>query len=168
MIDSLISLIRYSFILLLFLFLFKIVRLMVIDLRSLTRSGKIASKAKSVRMEEPDPLVEYKESRSPVELVVLEGNNQLYHVGQALQLRKNVTIGRGVDNNIVITGQKISNHHARIWEERSQWWIEDLGSKNGTFINDILIKKPISLANGDKIGMGEFVFRFVRWNYEVQ
>lgn len=46
-----------------------------------------------------------------------------------------VTIGRGVDNDIDLDDQRVSRHHAVLWAEQGGWWVRDLESANGTFIN---------------------------------
>jgi hypothetical protein len=44
-------------------------------------------------------------------------------------------IGRARDNTIVVEDETVSNHHARLSYMEARWWLEDLGSKNGTLLN---------------------------------
>jgi len=56
--------------------------------------------------------------------------------------------------NLPLEDQIVSRRHARITRDpKGAWWIEDLQSKNGTFVNDELIKRT-RLASGDRIGIG--------------
>jgi serine/threonine-protein kinase len=59
---------------------------------------------------------------------------------------------------------KVSRRHARIWREGEAFLVEDLGSVNGTVINDIIRlepRHPRSLDSGDRIRMGETTLHFL-------
>jgi len=70
-----------------------------------------------------------------------------------------VTIGRGIDNTIVLADPLISRHHAEIVLQGGKWVIRDLGSANGTFVNGQPVVGPHVLNPGDMIGMGPALFR---------
>lgn len=72
---------------------------------------------------------------------------------------KDLTIGRGADSAVVLPDNAISIHHSRIFKKADAYFIEDLGSSNGTFVNGIRIKKQ-QLKDGDKIRIGTSVFRY--------
>jgi DNA-binding response OmpR family regulator len=61
------------------------------------------------------------------------------------------TIGRWEDNNIVVDDRWVSRYHARIRRENDHYVIEDLSSKNGTFVNGRRISEPTVLADGDQV-----------------
>lgn len=63
-------------------------------------------------------------------------------------------IGRAVDCTIRLTDETVSAHHARLSYQGKQWWLEDLGSKNGTMVNDFSIEGPIIVTDGDCISLG--------------
>jgi DNA-binding response OmpR family regulator len=65
--------------------------------------------------------------------------------------RSVAAIGRGEDNDVVIPDRWISRHHAEVRRERDRYVLYDLGSKNGTFLNDTAVTKPVPLENGDRI-----------------
>ena len=66
-----------------------------------------------------------------------------------------VGLGRVSGNAIVVQESKVSRQHAVIRRDRGMFWIKDLGSKNGTFINGVKIAaEPHSLQNGDRIELG--------------
>ncbi len=62
-----------------------------------------------------------------------------------------VTIGRSVNNEICIHEQHVSRQHAVISYQYGLFMISDLGSANGTYVNDQLLEEPFPLASGDNI-----------------
>ncbi|MGB7537551.1 MAG: FHA domain-containing protein [Anaerolineales bacterium] len=70
------------------------------------------------------------------------------------------SIGRGVENDIVITSKRISREHARLLRKDRKTVLEDAGSTNGTFLNDEQIREPVELADGDRISIGDVTFVF--------
>ncbi len=64
-------------------------------------------------------------------------------------------IGRAPDNTLVIDENTVSSHHARLSYQQGQWWLEDLGSKNGTGVNDIDVADPLVVTFGDRIRLGK-------------
>lgn len=70
-----------------------------------------------------------------------------------------ITIGRAPENDLVIQDGSISRYHAKIHREADTWRITDLGSKNGTHVNDV--GAPVSpLSDGDAILLGKFPMTF--------
>jgi len=81
--------------------------------------------------------------------------------GQQHELDKDiVTIGRAIENDIVVTSKRVSREHARIRREGRKLLLEDLGSTNGTFLNDERVAAPLELRDGDQVAVGEVVFTF--------
>jgi pSer/pThr/pTyr-binding forkhead associated (FHA) protein len=70
------------------------------------------------------------------------------------------SIGRGVENDIVITSKRVSRGHARLLRQERKTTLEDAGSTNGTFLNDEQIRGPVDLADGDRITIGDVTFVF--------
>jgi hypothetical protein len=64
------------------------------------------------------------------------------------------SIGRAQGNTIVIDDGFISSHHVLINLREGQWWLEDMGSRNGTFLNDHHLVEPAVISWGDIIVMG--------------
>jgi len=73
-------------------------------------------------------------------------------------------IGRGGEAQIVIQSSWISRHHARIVVGEHGVTIEDLGSKNGTFVCDQMIDQPTRLCDGDVLRIGDHRFEFRSWD----
>lgn len=70
------------------------------------------------------------------------------------------TIGRGADCDLAVTDSAISRKHARIELRAGSYMISDLGSTNGTFVNDERVDKRL-LANGDFLRIGSHIFKFL-------
>jgi pSer/pThr/pTyr-binding forkhead associated (FHA) protein len=71
-------------------------------------------------------------------------------------------IGRELDNDIVVRADGfVSRYHAWITFEREHYWIEDLGSTNGTMLNGEPLERRELLASDDKIKIGESELTFV-------
>jgi len=69
-------------------------------------------------------------------------------------------IGRGTDTSIWIDAPGVSRHHARIIISGHEAMIEDLGSKNGTYVAGERVTAPRRLDDGDQIRLGSVVLRF--------
>ncbi len=76
-------------------------------------------------------------------------------VAQRFPLRPVTSLGRIPSNTIVLEGGYISAEHALITRRGQQWWLEDLGSRNGTRLNNLPITEPVVLTSGDLITLGE-------------
>lgn len=76
--------------------------------------------------------------------------------GKILELHQDeITIGRDVSNEIVISDPEVSRRHARLVEQREGYVIEDLGSTNGTFVNGQRLMGPHLLRPGEVVMFGE-------------
>ncbi|MBI5496904.1 MAG: GGDEF domain-containing protein [Deltaproteobacteria bacterium] len=90
-------------------------------------------------------------------LVVIYGKE----LGKRYPLDKlQVTIGRGPDNDIICDMDNVSRSHAKIFTSQSGVFVEDQGSTNGTFVNDLEIKRE-KLRSGDLIKVGGAIFKFL-------
>jgi DNA-binding response OmpR family regulator len=69
-----------------------------------------------------------------------------------------ITIGRAVENSIVITSKRVSREHARIRREGRRWYLEDLRSSNGVFLNEERVLSAMELRDGDHIHIGDVTF----------
>lgn len=88
-------------------------------------------------------------------LVALDGG----HAGRRFTLDSTFLVGRGPFNHVVLDDVRISRQHAKIASEPGGHVVYDLGSSNGTFVNDNPIKRH-ALAYGDLVRFGPFRFRF--------
>ncbi|MCR4405713.1 MAG: FHA domain-containing protein [Anaerolineae bacterium] len=89
-------------------------------------------------------------------MVVAAGETPLLP-GQRLPLAPLTSLGRAVTNTVVIPDAFASAQHALLTWRAGRWWLEDLGSKNGTLLNDepIPANGPVVVGPGDVIGIGQ-------------
>ncbi len=78
-----------------------------------------------------------------------------------------VLIGRTSECDVVLYDPGVSRKHARIFNEGEEYFVEDMGSSNGTKVNGSIIKKK-QLADGDAISLGPVVFNFAGIVLEVE
>ena len=64
------------------------------------------------------------------------------------------SIGRAQGNTVVIDDSYVSSEHLLITHRGKQWWLEDLGSRNGTLLNDLWLTEPVVISAGDVIVLG--------------
>ncbi|HAF22537.1 MAG TPA: hypothetical protein DCK93_06420 [Blastocatellia bacterium] len=78
-----------------------------------------------------------------------------YATREVLLDRGLVTIGRALDNTISLEDDSnVSRYHAEIEKRGEEFWVSDLGSSNGTTVNDVVVELDQPLQNGDLIGVG--------------
>jgi hypothetical protein len=131
---------RLLFLALLYLFLFGIARTLLRDLRAAAT--------------EPD--VELGR------LVVVASPADEPKLGTTLALDVITTLGRDVNNAIVIDDQFASAEHAVLTFRGRTWYVEDLGSTNGTFVNGSRMEGVAPLGYGDELQLGQVRLRLER------
>jgi serine phosphatase RsbU (regulator of sigma subunit) len=72
-----------------------------------------------------------------------------------------IVIGRAATAAIVIADTRVSRQHARIVRRNGDWWVEDLGTRNGTLLNGELMAGAVKLAPGDRLDIGDSIVRFM-------
>jgi parallel beta-helix repeat protein len=80
--------------------------------------------------------------------------------GREFDLSDLVHIGRTEDNEIVLDDPEVSRRHASISRRQADYILEDLGSSNGTFLNEQQIAEPSILRDGDRVRVGSTTFIF--------
>lgn len=95
--------------------------------------------------------------KSGPRLVMLygEGNEVVFPIHQ-----NRTTIGRDITNHIILRDEKISKQHAAIVKEAEAYWIADLKSRNGVFVNGQQVSDRKRLMDGNLIKLGFTIFRF--------
>lgn len=68
-----------------------------------------------------------------------------------------ISIGRDPSSDCPIEDMTVSTQHARLSYHHNQWWVEDLGSTNGTYLNQEPVSTPLVLTVGDQIRCGQVV-----------
>jgi two-component system cell cycle response regulator len=91
-------------------------------------------------------------------LVALYGTS----IGKKHELTHGLTtLGRDPLATIILEADSVSRQHARIEIERGETWISDLGSTNGTFVNDVPVTSRQRLTSGDLLRIGDVIFKFL-------
>lgn len=72
---------------------------------------------------------------------------------------RDVFVGRGSDNTITLNAESVSRRHARVFLHEGAWHVEDLGSTNGTRVNNSKVDRR-ALADGDTVAFGRVCYKF--------
>ena len=132
--------VRILFLVLLYLFLFGIARALLRDLRAAAR----------------EPTIELGR------LVVVASPAGEPPAGTTLPLDAITTLGRDVNNAVVVDDQFVSAEHAVLTFRGRTWYVEDLNSTNGTFVNGSPVDGVAPLGYGDEIQLGQVRLRLER------
>jgi pSer/pThr/pTyr-binding forkhead associated (FHA) protein len=81
---------------------------------------------------------------------------------RSARLDGSTTIGRSVECELRLDDTYVSQQHARIFDRSGNWYVEDLGSTNGTFVNEQKLVAPAMLTPGDKIRVGTTIVELRR------
>ena len=143
LLDLLILALRIVLVALLYLFLASVMRMAASGLRP-----------RRTREVEPVPVP------VPVlSLVVLESGSSDLVPGQAVELTDAAILGRAERADVVLADPAVSSEHARVSRVGRAWVISDLGSTNGTRLNDRRVDGDVPLAHGDVVALGNVRFR---------
>jgi len=132
---------KYIFIIIIYLFILTIIRMIYLDIRSMKQVDNIKDAAYLKVVNRLDSL---------------NFKMQEYYI-----LKNKIDIGRSSKNDIVIKDNFVSKNHARIFESEGSYFIEDLSSANGTYLNGQELTNIVELRDGDNIGVGFIQFIFV-------
>ena len=134
-VDVLIFALRILFVALLYLFLVFVMRF--------AARGVRASGMPSVR------------SRPELKLVVVEPGSTSLTAGDVLSVPDGAMFGRSDSADVVLADTAVSAEHARLERAGRRWIVRDLGSTNGTRVNDARVQhQPVKLAHGDVLTLG--------------
>lgn len=137
----LLAVLRLAFVGLIYLFLFLVLRATVSEMAAVARG------------------MAYREGTTAEARLVLEdGADSSLVAGESWLLRPMTAIGRTAKNDIVIDDPHVSAHHAELRFERGHWWLRDLGSKNGTWLNDEPVRAVVAMRHGDVLQCGRVRF----------
>jgi hypothetical protein len=143
---------KVAFLVVLYVFIWRIVRTASKDLR-LPQESFILDPEQAAALRRPEEF-------QTGELVVLK--SPALAEGERHQLNSApLTIGRSLDNDVSLDADTFaSTQHARVEPRRDGVWLEDIGSTNGTFLNGAQVSRPRRLTPGDVIRVGETDLRF--------
>lgn len=141
---------QYTLVILLYYFLYKVVKMIYLDLKT---PALLASEISG------QPFVEYKSDRA--RLTVIESTEAAL-AGQCYLIEETLTIGRNDHNDVIIHDNFTSHEHACVTKIKKNYWLYDLSSTNGTFLNGNRVGKEEALKDGDLIKIGTVTFKFAR------
>jgi FHA domain-containing protein len=153
-VEGVLLLLKIAFLVLLYLFIWRIVRTASKDLRLPQESfilGPQQAEAAGLRQRTTHHFGRLVVVNSPA----LDENEEFVVDSQT------ITIGRGSQNTIPLDDDEFASaSHARIEPRQDGVWVEDAGSTNGTFLNGIKLSRPRKLTAGDLVRVGETDFRY--------
>jgi hypothetical protein len=138
---------RFGFLLLLWLFIFAAFRVVRADLFG-GRTGRVAS----VPPRAAAVVGKKRGHRGPKTLVVTAGPLTGTKITPGDQP---ILIGRADDSTLVLTDDFASSRHARLTNRGGKWYVEDLGSTNGTYLDQQRVQGPLLVGPGQPIRIGQ-------------
>jgi pSer/pThr/pTyr-binding forkhead associated (FHA) protein len=156
-VQTVLLVLKICFLVLLYVFIWRIVRSASRDVRMPQESFILApSQAASLGLSRQQPDV------AMGSLVTLKSS--ALEEGARFDLNgRTLTVGRSASNDIRLDGDEFASaHHARIEPRGDGVWVEDVGSTNGTYINGTRVARAQKLAPGDVVRIGETDLRYDR------
>ena len=152
-VDTALLILKIAFLVLLYLFIWRIVRTASRDLRLPQESFILAPSREGGLATAPPPI------RSG-RLVVVKSPE--LDEGTDFELNSaQLTVGRGGQNDIPLSADEYASaRHARFEPRQDGVWVQDLGSTNGTYLNGTRLERPRRLAIGDIVRVGETDLRY--------
>lgn len=150
--DPVLTLLKYVFLALLYLFFLRVLRAVWVE----TREPKAVALAPPTPMAPTGPAAPGVDGANrpvgPERLVVVSPEAMK---GHEFPVANEMTVGRAGGCAVLLTADTfVSQLHARLFRRDGDIFVEDLGSTNGTFLNGKKVSAPVSIRKGDKIQFG--------------
>jgi hypothetical protein len=155
--ESLLTILKFCLLALLYLFFARVIRAVWAELRAPAPAAVAAAPAAgAAKRRGRDP----RAAASAAQLTVVEPPDQK---GRSFPVGEEVTIGRAAGCGIALGDDTyVSQLHARVFARDGALFVEDLGSTNGTFVNRKKVGAPISIRRGDRIQVGQTVLEVAK------
>ena len=151
--ESVLTILKYCFLALIYLFLLRVVQVVLREMRTPKPAGPGDGVAA------PTPAAARRRS-SALRLRMLEPASR---EGETIPVGDELTVGRGGGCGIVLADdQFVSTVHARVFRRGDEVFVEDLGSRNGTFVNGHQVDGTMRLRRGDRVQFGQTVAELQR------
>ncbi len=154
--DTLLTILKFCFLAILYLFFIRVLRAVWAELRGVSAPAPAAAAPAPRRA--PAPRGPWG-NRNGTRLRVVEPADRR---GSTYELGEELTLGRAGGCQVTIDDTYVSQLHARLFLREGQYYVEDLGSTNGTYLNGVPLSGPQPLHDGDRIRIGDSEFTFVR------
>ncbi|MGI9033039.1 MAG: FHA domain-containing protein [Acidimicrobiales bacterium] len=148
--DSLLTILKFCFLAILYLFFFRVLRAVWAELRAPVAAPVVAAPAPR---RAPPPRAPWG-NKNGSRLRVVEPPEQR---GKTYELGDELTMGRAAGCQVTIDDTYVSQLHARLFRREGQYYVEDLGSTNGTYLNNNKVTAPIAIRRGDRLHVGKTV-----------
>lgn len=158
--------VRIAFLVVLWIFLFSILSVIRADLFGQKVFSRVAEANSPQRVSSPvipaapsnsqtETLMTEPNGLNATKIVVTEGNRK----GDSLRLdRREITIGRADNSDLVIDDEYASTHHAKLVLINNDWLLQDLNSTNGTFLDGSRVGTPAAVKLNTPMRIGKTVF----------
>jgi pSer/pThr/pTyr-binding forkhead associated (FHA) protein len=156
--EQLLKFLTYIFLGLLYLFFLRVLRAVWSELREPKAVAPGEGPAAAVAI--PDDTGRRPRRNQPERVRILEPPERR---GQEFELGDELTVGRAAGCSVSIPDDTfVSQLHARVFRRDGDLWVEDLGSTNGTFLNDKKVSAPAVMRRGDMLKVGKTVLEVTR------
>ena len=154
-------LVRTGFVVVLWIFIFNIISVIRADLFGQKVVSRVATAnapqviSAPIAPNAPGSLVMEPNGSNATKLVIVEGDR----TGHSIALdRRELTIGRAEDSDLIVDDEFASTHHAKLVLINSDWLIQDLNSTNGTFLDGSRVGTPAVVKLNTPVRVGKTVF----------
>ena len=131
---------KYVFIVIIYLFIFSIIRMIYLDIRGMR--GVVLKNAAYLKL-------------------MNKSNTLSFKIKEYYTIDDGIVLGRNRNSDITIKDPYVSKKHFQIIKDENEYFLEDLGSANGTYLNKEKIEDVVKIENGDIIKVGQIQFLFV-------
>lgn len=156
--DSLLAILKWVFLGLLYLFFVRVIRAVWVEVRE-PRSAPSAPVMVQSRDAKSEKRGRNSRRDRSERLVVVEPAERK---GQAFDLTDEVTVGRAPGCAVSLDDTFVSSLHARLFRRDGTLYVEDLGSTNGTFVNQKAVSTAVRLRKGDRVQVGRTILEVNR------
>lgn len=142
----------YQFLLILRIALVVLLYLVILQIVSVSR--------RDMKQAEKLPVVTTRAKPVVGHLIVVDSGSTTLRPGTSLSIEPITTIGRAPTNSIVLESTFVSTEHTRILYRDKSLWVEDMGSRNGTLVDQRPVKDAVAVTPGSILQVGDVRFKF--------
>ena len=149
-------LIRLAYLAVLWIFVLSAISVVRSDMfgARVASGSREGERGRAKKQKQKQPKAPPKRRGSPTHVLVVDGAN----AGERADLdQAPILIGRGSDAAIRLDDDYVSTRHARIASSGDQWFVEDLGSTNGTYVGTSRISQATSVQVGTQVRIGKTI-----------